>query len=199
MTTPAQWTGILLAAGRGRRFDPQGNEDKLRQILACGSSIACQSAAQMHAVLPDLCVVVRADNQQLIQLLQQSNYPVLICSEADDGMAASLIAALRHTKESAGWVVALADMPFVQETTIALVLQALQNGADIVVPVFEGRRGHPVGFSRHHLPELLCLTGDQGARQLLQKYPVLEVVVNDPGILLDIDEPADLKAYLPKI
>ncbi len=199
MTIPANWTGILLAAGRGRRFDAQGNEDKLRQILPGGTSIACQSAAQMYAVLPDLCVVVRPDNQQLIQQLQQSNYPVLICSEADEGMAASLTAALRHTKVSAGWIVALADMPFVQQTTIALVLQALQNGADIVVPVFEGRRGHPVGFSRHHLPELLCLTGDQGARMLLQKYPVLEVAVNDPGILQDIDNPADLQAYLPKI
>ncbi|MBC3864254.1 nucleotidyltransferase family protein [Undibacterium jejuense] len=199
MTIPANWTGILLAAGRGRRFDPLGDEDKLRQILPGGSSIACRSAAQLQAVLPDLCVVVRPDNQQLIQQLQQSNYPVLICSEADEGMAASLTAALRHTKVSAGWIVALADMPFVQQTTIALVLQALQNGADIVVPVFGGRRGHPVGFSHHHLPELLGLTGDQGARMLLQKYPVLEVVVNDPGILQDIDNPADLQTYLPKI
>ncbi|MFZ6755365.1 nucleotidyltransferase family protein [Undibacterium sp. Dicai25W] len=198
MTIPANWTGILLAAGRGRRFDPLGDEDKLRQILPGGSSVACHSAAQLQAVLPDLCVVVRPDNQQLIRQLQQNDYPVLVCSQADDGMASSLTAALLQTKDSAGWIVALADMPFVQQTTIALVLQALRNGADIVVPVFEGRRGHPVGFSRRHLPELLCLTGDQGARQLLQKYPVLEVVVNDPGILQDIDEPADLQAYLHK-
>jgi len=199
MSTPSHWTGIVLAAGRGRRFDPLGNEDKLLQTLPSGVTLAAQSAARMAAVCLDmLVVVVRADNLRLQQTLQDADYPLLLCTNADDGMAVSLTTALRHTAESAGWVIALADMPFVQESTIQRVVQALRDGADIVVPVYQGRRGHPVGFSRCHLPELLTLKGDQGARRLLQTFPVHEIVVDDPGILQDVDQPADLQAYLQK-
>lgn len=56
----------------------------------------------------------------------------------------------------------------------------------------DGRRGNPVAFSRAHLPDLLRLTGDAGARSLLQYYPVQLVEVDDPGIHLDIDRPQDL-------
>ncbi|MFZ6693672.1 nucleotidyltransferase family protein [Undibacterium sp. SXout20W] len=197
MTTLSNWTGILLAAGRGRRFDPLGHEDKLLQILPGGASVACQSAANLRAVTSQMSVVVRADNTRLLQVLHQAAYPTLRCQNADEGMAASLTAALQSTTASTGWIIALADMPFVQQQTISLVLQALQDGADIVVPVYQGKRGHPVGFSRHHLPELLTLRGDQGARRLLQQYPVCEIAVDDPGILQDIDLPGDLNAYLP--
>jgi molybdenum cofactor cytidylyltransferase len=55
-----------------------------------------------------------------------------------------------------------------------------------------GRRGNPVGFGRVHLAALLALSGDQGARRLLQSCPVTEVAVADPGIFQDIDTPADL-------
>jgi molybdenum cofactor cytidylyltransferase len=55
-----------------------------------------------------------------------------------------------------------------------------------------GRRGNPVGFGRVHLDTLLALGGDQGARRLLQSFPVTEVPVIDAGIFRDIDTPADL-------
>ena len=204
MTRPLNWTGILLAAGRGRRFDPSGNEDKLLQVLPDGGSVASQSVATLSGVVDHTFVVVRPDNLRLIeqlqglQHLQQSTYSLLSCLDADDGMAASLTSALRHTQSSAGWIIALADMPFVQPSTIRCVLQALQDGADIAVPVYRGQRGHPVGFTRRHLPELLSLSGDYGARRLLQTYPVVEIAVDDPGILQDIDQPTDLNAYLSK-
>ncbi len=101
--------------------------------------------------------------------------------------------ALQHAPaDSAGWVIALADMPFVQAESIAAIVQALNNGAGIAVPTYQGRRGNPVGFSRQYLPQLLALTGDQGARSLFKIFPVTEVAVNDAGILRDIDVPDDL-------
>jgi molybdenum cofactor cytidylyltransferase len=110
-------------------------------------------------------------------------------------MASSLVHGLRQSPaDCAGWVIALADMPYVQPESIAAILTALQNGADIAVPVCQGRRGNPVGFSRRYLPQLLALTGDQGARALLNMYPVTEVPVNDPGIFQDIDIPEDLSS-----
>ena len=69
----------------------------------------------------------------------------------------------------------------------------MRQGADIAVPIYQGRRGNPVGFSRKYLPQLLALHGDQGARSLLQIFPVVEVAVDDPAIHQDIDIVADIR------
>ena len=112
---------------------------------------------------------------------------------AQEGLANSLVHALQHSSpDCSGWVIALADMPFVQPDTIVAIVQALNSGAGIVVPTFLGTRGNPVGFSREYLPQLLALRGDQGARSLLKTFPVTEVAVIDAGVLKDIDVPADL-------
>jgi molybdenum cofactor cytidylyltransferase len=73
----------------------------------------------------------------------------------------------------------------------------VEEGADIAVPVHRTahgqERGNPVAFSRRHLPQLLALTGDRGARGIVRDNIVNEVAVDDPGILLDIDTPPDLQ------
>lgn len=194
LLSPASWTGILLAAGRGRRFDPHGVEDKLQQILPDGHPVALTAAQHLSSVMKHVVVVVRPDNRALLQEFQHQLYEVVICPDADQGMAASLTCGLRHAARSKGWIIALADMPFVKSSTIAALLRELENGADIVVPVFQGQRGNPVGFSGKYLPELLALSGDRGARGLLQQFPVREVPVDDAGILQDIDLPTDLSA-----
>jgi molybdenum cofactor cytidylyltransferase len=99
---------------------------------------------------------------------------------------------LRHTAGADGWIIALGDMPYVEADTIAALTAALREGADIVVPIHQGKRGNPVGFSRRHLPALLRLSGDRGARDLLQALPVTNVIVDDAGILRDIDTADDL-------
>jgi molybdenum cofactor cytidylyltransferase len=80
----------------------------------------------------------------------------------------------------------------VAPSTLRALLAALEEGAHIAAPVFEGRRGNPVAFGARHLPALLALTGEHGARSLLRSEPVVEVAVDDPGILRDIDTPGDL-------
>jgi len=119
------------------------------------------------------------------------------CADADNGMAASLVHGLRHAEaadaEAVGWVLALGDMPRVLPATIAALARAVEQGADIAVPVHRGQRGNPVAFGRRHLPQLLALTGDQGARGIVKNCIVNEVAVDDPGILLDVDTPSDLQ------
>jgi molybdenum cofactor cytidylyltransferase len=90
------------------------------------------------------------------------------------------------------WLVALGDMPWVEPDTLRRLADALAGGATIAAPVMHGRRGNPVGFGRVHLEALLALSGDQGARRLLQTCPVTEVEVTDPGIFRDIDTLTDL-------
>jgi molybdenum cofactor cytidylyltransferase len=59
--------------------------------------------------------------------------------------------------------------------------------------VHDGQRGNPVAFGRGHLHALLALAGDQGARSILKNNPVNELMVDDPGILQDIDTPSDIQ------
>ncbi len=184
--------GILLAAGRGRRFDPAGVQNKLLQPLD-GLPVVVASARHLLAALPQVVAVVRHDDDTTAGLLAALGCDVTRCVDADTGMAASLVHGLRHAGEADGWVVALGDMPRVLPSTIAALRQAVEQGAAIAVPVYQGKRGNPVAFGRRHLPELLALEGDRGARGIVNNNPVNDVAVDDPGILLDIDTPSDLR------
>jgi molybdenum cofactor cytidylyltransferase len=100
--------------------------------------------------------------------------------------------AIRHSLPADAWLVALGDMPFVEPQTIRALCDSLAAGAAIATPLMQGRRGNPVGFGSLHLPALLALQGDQGARGIIKSNPVTEVEVDDPGIFRDIDTDADL-------
>ncbi len=202
--------GILLAAGRGSRFDPSGAQNKLLQPLSLpvaqapagpppGSSacsVVSASASNLLAVAPRVIAVVRPGAHAVAAELTRLGCDVVTCEQADSGMAASLACALRHAQDhasdAAGWIIALGDMPRVQRATLRSLQYALEQGAGIAAPMYRGQRGNPVGFSRQYLPQLLALEGDQGARGILRQYPVRAVEVDDAGILQDIDTPADL-------
>lgn len=186
--------GILLAAGRGRRFDPAGARNKLLQPLPGGDTVVVASARKLLAAVPHVIAVVPPNDGGVASLLAALGCDVTVCADADSGMAASLTHALRHSLSLSpdSWLVALGDMPHVASVTLAELAAALADGAPIAAPVMAGRRGNPVGFGAVHQGALLALHGDQGARRLLQTCPVAEILVDDPGIFYDIDTPADL-------
>lgn len=185
--------GILLAAGRGRRFDPSGKRNKLLQPLAGGESVVAASARSMLAVLPKVIAVVAPDDGAVAQVLRALGCETTVCANADEGMAQSLVHAIRQSLPAAqSWLIALGDMPHVRASTIQALSEAVAAGAVIAAPVSGGRRGNPVAFGAACLPDLLALQGDEGARRLLKHHPVTEVEVDDPGIFQDIDQPADL-------
>jgi molybdenum cofactor cytidylyltransferase len=184
--------GILLAAGLGTRFDPSGKRSKLLQQLPDKLPVAAHAAAAFKEALPHVVAVVRPGADEAASLLRSCGCSITVCSDAQQGMGASLVHAIRSTQSAEAWIIGLADMPYVLSSTIRALAEALKTGAGIAVPVWQGRRGNPVAFSRAHLDGLLQLGGDEGARRLLRAYPVTEVPVNDPGILRDIDTPDDL-------
>ena len=190
--SPEAIVGILLAAGRGSRFDPSGRRNKLMQCLASGEEVAAAAAKNLLAALPSVLAVVGPESESLATRLKEVGCEVTVCPNAREGMAASLVHALSQTKNARGWVIALADMPFIQPSTIGVLVDALDKGAGIAAPLASGRRGNPVAFGHAHLDELLQLRGDEGARRLLNKHPVMEIAVDDPGILRDIDTVDDL-------
>jgi len=189
--------GILLAAGYSTRF----GSNKLLQPLPAGSSdagvpIALAAARHLLKVLPDSIAVVRPRAQKLGRLLRDAGCNTVVCKNAAEGMGTSLAAGVRAAADADGWVIALADMPFVQPATIAMIVRAMEQGAEIAAPAIGGKRGHPVGFARAFFEALSSLRGDAGAREVLKQHPdrIALCEVDDPGVLQDIDQPSDLSA-----
>jgi molybdenum cofactor cytidylyltransferase len=182
-------TGILLAAGRGRRFG--GN--KLLAPLTSGVAVGIQSVRHLRAALDDVIVVVRPGDVELISRLSDESVRVVTCVRADEGMGASLACGIAAARDASAWLIALADMPDIKITTIQQLLKKLQEGHDLVAPQHAGRRGHPVGFSSRFGPELLTLDGDMGARSLLDQYAnqLFLLPVDDSGVNRDVDDPMD--------
>ncbi len=182
--------GLLLAAGASRRF----GADKLAHALPHGVAVAVQAARHLKAELERVVAVVRPGAEATARALAAEGCEVVVCEDADAGMGASLACGARAAGDVAGYLVALADMPFVRPSTIAAVRDALAGGAPLARPYFRTRRGHPVGIAGRFRAELEALSGDDGARKLLDAHAaeLLKLPVGDPGAIRDIDTPADV-------
>ncbi|MBB5190617.1 molybdenum cofactor cytidylyltransferase [Silvimonas terrae] len=182
--------GVLLAAGRSSRF----GSPKLLHPLGDGSRLGVRSAINLVDAVPYSVAVVSPRQVLLRYLLEAAGLHVLEFGGEHTGMGDSLAWAVQHTPHAAGWVVALADMPFIQPDTIRQVARRLATGSALVVPAFNGRRRHPVGFAGHYFNQLAELQGDAGARVLIERDAAAAqfLPVADPGVHLDIDSRDDL-------
>ena len=191
--------GLLLAAGSGARF---GGAKLLAPLpnasygVAAGTPIGVAACLHLVAALPRVLGVVRPRDVALRAALEDTGAQVILCERAHEGMGVTLASATAAMPDADGWVVALADMPWISPATVAAIATRVRDGASIVAPQHRGQRGHPVGFGREHYAALIGLTGDEGARGLLaERRASLELLdVDDPGVLLDVDRGADLDA-----
>ncbi|EGW19754.1 nucleotidyltransferase family protein [Methylobacter tundripaludum] len=183
--------GILLAAGASRRF----GADKLTHILPDGNLVAVRACRNLLAGTDGVLAVVRPGSEELTALLQAEGAEVRVCADAEQGMSASLVFGIRACPDAAGWLITLADMPWIEPATIRKVADALRSGATIAAPCWQGRHGHPVGFSQILGPELAALSGDDGAKTVIQAHldQLRLVDCDDAGVLRDIDKPEDLQ------
>jgi molybdenum cofactor cytidylyltransferase len=187
-------TGVLLAAGYGSRFDPEGVHNKLLARLPDGQPVAHEAAHRLLLVVPHVIAVVRPGSEALARVLNDAGCEVVFSIDAERGMGASLAAGVDASRDADGWIVALSDMPRIAVATIEAVARTLDEGASLVAPFYRGERGHPAGFGVQHFDALVALDGDTGARDLFRRHEVTRVDVDDPGILSDVDTPDDLRA-----
>ncbi|QLQ24416.1 MAG: nucleotidyltransferase family protein [Dechloromonas sp.] len=187
-----QIVGILLAAGGSRRF----GADKRLQPLADGTPMALASARHLARTCSRTVVVIRPDDAELAGLLGAEGMETVVCDLAGQGMGHSLSRGIEVSAEADGWLVALADMPYIEPASYGAVAEALRNGARLARPAYQGKAGHPVGFSAIYRADLLALTGDQGGKSILDAHRehVCLCPLDDPGVLKDIDHPAE---FLP--
>lgn len=184
-------TGIVLAAGKGRRFDPSGVHNKLLQPLPNGKTVAATTGASMRHKINRVIAVIPDGDDRLAAEFLQARCSVTMLPGLAQHMSESIVHAIRLTDDADGWIIALADMPLVSSDTYQKLLTALERGAGIAVPVFDGTRGNPVAFAREHGSRLAQLSGDVGARSLLHIHRVVDIEVDDPGVCRDIDTEAD--------
>ncbi|RJT34376.1 nucleotidyltransferase family protein [Rahnella woolbedingensis] len=186
---------ILLAAGSGTRFIAAGGEgNKLNAIL---SQTAENPATVFETTLNQLIasglpvhVVTRAENMQVQASCARQEVSFTLTDSA--GTGESIAAGVRDTPQWDGWLIHLADMPFVTAEVFATVAAGLSQ-AQIVRPCWQNEPGHPVGFARPMRERLLQLRGDHGARELLRDRDVLRLNLNNPAVIADIDLPEQLR------
>jgi molybdenum cofactor cytidylyltransferase len=185
---------IVLAAGKGSRFS--GAEHKLAQPL--GPSTVLGSTLR-HAIETHLAVVV-VTTEPLAGLARRSvaARDVVVLPEigssaasATLGMGYSIAAGVGARPDAAGWMILPGDMPLVRPASMLAVARQLEHHP-VVYAQHKGRRGHPVAFSAELYSELATLSGDEGARRLIARYPAIGVELDDPGVLVDVDTQADL-------
>ncbi|MCK1793049.1 nucleotidyltransferase family protein [Pseudomonas violetae] len=186
---------IVLAAGQGERFRQVAGADKDKLLADCtGRDGAVRSVIEhvlvsLPATLDKRLLVTTADRPQVIRMAQAYGFEVVLIEST--GMGDSIAAGVAACPQLGGWVIVLGDMPFILPSSIERVLAGMADDA-INVLVHDGEYGHPVGFAGSFGPALMALSGDRGARPLFALARVIEVVVDDPGVLRDVDVPGAL-------
>jgi molybdenum cofactor cytidylyltransferase len=195
--------GLLLAAGSSSRF----GSDKLAALVpgdAQGRTVLQCSAYALQTAITTNIVAIKAYSEitsaHLSLPFLSAKFTCIAAQNSSRGMGATLAALVRAVQaahpQAQGVIVMLADLPFVQPSSIAAVASALRAGASLAAPTYQGQRGHPVGFAAQHFDALAQLDGDAGAQALVHAHrQALQLIpVDDPGVLHDVDTPERLQA-----
>lgn len=184
-------TVIVLAAGKGSRF--KGSTHKLQQRLGESSVLARTLRNAIESHLPVAVVTTQALAPAAAQLVASRDVVVVPEAPGSYGMGHSIAAGVGARADAPGWLLLPGDMPMVRPATLLAVAAALEHHA-VAYAQYRGRRGHPVGFSAELYSELIRLSGDEGARRIVARYPAVAVDVEDAGVLVDLDTESDLEA-----
>ncbi|CAI1963683.1 MULTISPECIES: NTP transferase domain-containing protein [Serratia] len=186
-------TGIVItAAGRGERFIQAGGSGNKLNALLQGKTVFEHTLQQALASGLPVQVVTRPENLPVQQVCAAYQVPCTLL--ASGGLGESIAAGVAATANWNGWLIHLADMPFVSPQIFVQVAAALSQH-NIVRPSFQHQPGHPVGFTAILRKQLCALHGDNGARELLRSHGEVYLLhLDQPGIVQDIDLPSQLVA-----
>lgn len=188
--TTTNVVGILLAAGRSRRFE--GN--KLIAKLPNSLPIGVQSALNLRSYVDELIVVVNSESVGTKEAFNSYGFRVEVSELSRAGVGHSLSHGISCSTSATHWIVALGDMPFLKDQTLSMLKNYLVKHNQITVPVFGTKMGHPVGFPMRYKPKLLELSGDRGAKDILDanRAETFFFMSSDSGTIKDIDFKSDL-------
>ena len=164
---------VVLASGRGERFIASGGRGSKLQALLAGQPVLQRTLAAVRAC----------------------GLPWHLEDAGHEGMGDSIAAGVRATRDAGGWLILPGDLPLVRADSLLKVAAALAAHS-VVLPTYQGRQGHPVGFAADCRDALLLLSGPQGAALIARAQAMvnraLQLELDDPGIVTDIDTVHDL-------
>lgn len=166
---------------------------QLKQLMPLGQSTIIEQAIDnlSGSAVDEVIVVVGCRAEKVIKTIASKPVKITINPDYEQGMSTSIIAGLKCIDSQAqGILIALGDQPLIEKQTInRLIREFYKHNKGIVVPTYQGRRGHPIIFAARYKEGLLKLKGDIGGRELIEDNPndVLEIAVDSEGVIADIN------------
>jgi molybdenum cofactor cytidylyltransferase len=181
---------MVLGAGASQRMGTQ------KLLLPWGAKTVIEHIVDklLASRIDQVLVITGRDHARLALTLANAPVTLVHNNRYAQGMLSSVRCGLRALPETChGVLVALGDQPTLETPTVDRLLDQFSPHAGIVLPVYQGKQGHPLLFSRTYIPEILAQYEDTGLRGLLQVHDqaIQEVTVDSPTILQDIDTPDD--------
>ncbi len=182
---------LILAAGESRRMGTA------KLLLPFGEKTIIETviANVLGSQVKKLIVVLGANREKMEERLKNLPLEIVVNPDFASGMLSSVQCGLRAMQPGVkAALVFLADQPGIGSAVVDAVVAAYRRtGKGIVLPIYQSRRGHPVLIDMKYRYEVECLDPGIGLRELIRQHPqdTLEVEVDTPGILRDIDNPED--------
>ncbi len=188
---------VILAAGESRRMGTQKLLLPFGETTVVGAVVGTALASRVDRVL----VVLGADKDDVREEIERLGINFVVNEHFAEGMLSSVQAGFRALPADAeAAVVMLGDQPFLPARVVDAVIEAFRrSGKGIVVPAFQGRRGHPVLVDLKYRDAVLALDPADGLRRLMHAHPedIFEAEVEDANILRDMDVPEDYEGVKP--
>ena len=191
---------VILAGGQSKRM---GTKNKLLVPINGKPMIALTVETIIASKASSVAAVTGFEHQKIQEAIKNSNIEFIHNKNFQNGISSSVVTAIKSAPEDCSAIlIGLGDMPKITVSHINKLIDAYNplEGRAICVPTWKGKRGNPVLWARRFFPEMLQLKGDFGAKELMGKYAelVVEVEMNDNGIVIDIDTPEALEAFRNK-
>jgi molybdenum cofactor cytidylyltransferase len=190
----ARVSAVVLAAGASTRMG------RAKQLLPLGETTVLTRTVEnvRSAGLNDIVLVLGALAEEIRRQLPKSlleDLRIVVNHAYGQGMASSLREGLSAVhQESDAALIILGDQPFLQPRTLHQIIDGYRGSrSQIVIPTYQGERGNPVLLHRSVFSEAMALEGDVGCRAIFANHldGISKVEVEDMGVLLDLDDPAD--------
>jgi molybdenum cofactor cytidylyltransferase len=182
---------IILAAGTSSRM----GQPKL--LLPFGNKTIIESVLQnvLESKADNTLVVLGANRENIEKKIKKYPVNITVNPNFSNGMLSSVICGINVLAPSVqAVVVVLGDQPSISSSTInTLIGQYQKTRKGIILPVYKGRRGHPILLDIKYKKKIKSLNQNIGLRELIHKHPedILEVKVTNGSVLQDIDTPDD--------
>ena len=191
-------SAVILAAGESKRM----GQPKLSMVWEGKTILEHTIDNYLDSMASETIIVLGYKAKELTRVIGDRLVISVVNPAYHEGMSSSLISGVKIvSSRTQGIMLALADQPAIDSQTINKLIEVFgKRQKNIIIPVYQGKRGHPVIFHIKYRDELLNIKGDIGAREVIQRHAddILEVAVDCKGVLIDIDTPSDFHNHLNK-